>query len=503
MSFILSLDLGTTAIKVALFNNKGDIVALSRKEYSLLTPKPQYVELEVEKYWDAFKEGLNEVMKKVKIDKKGIAAIGISAQGETLILIDKKRKPLRNAIVWLDNRAEIESDKLSKKFSDEDTYKITGQVKFVPTWPASKILWVRENEKDIFRNVYKFLLIEDYFIYRLTGKFVSEGSLLCSTMYWNINTKKWWDEILSYLCVSVEQLPEIMESGEPVDKILPEVATELGLSPNTLIATGALDQAAGAIGVGNIKPGIFSENTGAALAICATVSKPFFDPEMKMPCHYHGLPDTYMAHTFTSGGMVLKWFKDSFCQLESDTSILIGTDVYNLLDEEAQKVNPGCDGLIMLPHLSGAMAPEANPKAKGVFYGFDFSHTKPHFIRSIMEAIACIIKRNIETLEKLNIKVDEIYSLGGGARSDIWNRIKADLIGKPVITTENEEAASLGAAILAGKAANIFKNVSVAVSEMVSTKKKYQPDKENFNVYKKVYRNYIKLYEDLCELFSN
>jgi xylulokinase len=502
MNYILGVDLGTTALKVSLFDEEGKLRALSTKEYRLLTPTTLAVELEVETYWDAFKEGIAEVLKSTKISCEKIKALGISAQGETLILIDKDGKPLRNAIIWLDNRAQKEAETLAKEFGNETSHKITGQVKIVPTWPASKIFWIKHNEKNIFRRVYKYLLIEDYFIYRLTGKFVAEGSLLCSTVYWDITAKKWWNEMLKFLGILPEQLPEVKESAEPVGEILPGVASGIGLSSKTVVATGALDQAAGTIGVGNIRPGIISENTGAALAICATVEKPFFDPQGRMPCHYHGMPDTYMAHTFTSGGMVLKWFRDGFCQTESQTASLAGFDAYDLLGREAEKVPPGSEGLVMLPHLTGAMAPEANPKAKGVFYGFTLRHTKPYFIRAIMEAIACIVKRNIDTLEELGIKVNEIRSLGGGSRSRLWNQIKADLTQRPVLTMKNEEAACLGAAILAGLAVGMFTSLEEACKKMAVVKERFEPNSANFKVYTKTYRNYVKLYEDLCDLFS-
>lgn len=502
MDHILSVDLGTTALKTALFDQEGKLMASSNREYKLLTPTALSVELDVETYWDAFREGVRDVLKLAKVDPQTIKGVGISAQGETLILMGKDGKPLRNAIVWLDNRAQEEASILANEFGNEASYKITGQVKIVPTWPASKIFWIRRNEEDIFNQVYKYLLIEDYFIYRLTGKLVAEGSLLCSTVYWNITTKKWWDDMLTYLGISVEQLPEIKEPGEPVGTILPSVAAELGLSQQMVVATGALDQAAGAIGVGNIKPGIISENTGAALAICTTVDKPFIDSRGEMPCHYHGIPDVYMAHTFTSGGMVLRWFRDSFCQTECQVASLTGFDAYDLLSKEAESIPAGCEGLVMLPHLAGAMAPEANPKAKGVFFGFTLHHTKPYFVRAIMEAIACIVKRNIDTLEGLKIKVNEIRSLGGGARGRLWNQIKADLTQRPVLTMENEEAACLGAAILAGKAVGIFSSLEEACEKMVVVKERFEPNSTNFNIYTKTYENYIELYENLRGLFD-
>jgi xylulokinase len=499
---ILSVDLGTTALKTALLDNGGRVLARATNEYALETPDALSVEVDVETYWQAFKSGVASVLAESKADPAGIRALGLSAQGETLILTDRDGHALRPAIVWLDNRAQGEAEELAAHFGNDTAFTITGQVSIVPTWPASKILWVKRHERAIFDRTAKFLLIEDYFIRRLTGHFVCEGSLITSTVYWDITTKRWWPDMLEYLGVSEDRLPEIRESGEAVGPILPDVASELGLSPDTVVCTGALDQAAGAIGVGNIAPGIFSENTGAALAICATVPRPTFDPGGQMPCHYHGLPNLYMEHTFTSGGMVLRWFRDAFCQPEIAAAKSLGVDSYDLLGQQASEIPPGCEGLVMLPHLQGAMAPEANPKAKGVFYGFTLRHGKAHYIRAIMEAIACIVQRNIAVLNGMGIQVNEIRSLGGGARSRVWNHIKADVTGLPLVTTENEEAACLGAGILAGKAVGMFPSIEQAVSEMVVLKERFQPNPDNAAVYAAMYARYCELYENLRGLFE-
>ncbi|MCI0519398.1 MAG: hypothetical protein L0Z70_03985, partial [Chloroflexi bacterium] len=413
MASILAFDLGTTALKCALHDLNGEVIAKASEEYQLITPDADSVEMEVETYWQAFKSAVARVLKAAQINPAEIKALGVSAQGETLILVDPSGRPLRRAIVWLDNRAQKEADDLGARFTHRHAYEITGQVKLVPTWPAAKILWLKRNEPDVFVRTGKFLLIEDYFIHRLTGEYVCEGSLATSTCYWNFRTRRWWPEMLEDLGVSTTQLPEYRESGEPVGKLRPEVAAELGLSPQTMVCTGALDQACGAIGVGNIKPGIFSENTGAALAICATVSQPVLDPGDQMPCHYHGLPGLYMLHTFTSGGVVLRWFRDEFAAAELLAAKSTGMDAYDLLGMQAASVAPGCEGLVMLPHLQGAMAPEANPKACGAFYGFTLRHGRNHFTRAIMEAVGYIVRRNIEVIERLGVPVSEVRALGG------------------------------------------------------------------------------------------
>jgi xylulokinase len=469
----------------------------------LITPNSLSVEIEAETIWAAYRQGVFEVLKKSRVNKDEIKAIGISAQGETLIPIGKDGKPLRNAVVWLDNRAQEEAEVLSKEFDEDGTsFKITGQVKIVPTWPASKILWIRRKEPDIFRRTSKYLLLEDYLIYRMTGKCVAEGSLLCSTVYWNINTRKWWEEMLEMLEITPDQLPEIRESGEAVGELLTSTASELGLSSRTIVTTGALDQAAGATGVGNIKPGMFSENTGAALAICAPLDNPIFDPQRRMPVHYFVRPASYMAHTFTTGGIVLRWFRDNFCSQEMNVGATTGVDPYDILGKEAEMVAPGCEGLRMLPHLQGAMAPEVNPKARGVFYGFTLRHAKPHFVRAIMESVIFIVRRNMEILEDMGIHVSEIRSLGGGARSRIWKQIEADITQKPVYTMKNKEAACLGAAILAGKAVGLYGSIDEACEKMIRVEERFNPNPANFNTYESSYRNYVQLYDDLCSMFE-
>jgi D-xylulose kinase len=502
MPSILAFDLGTTALKCALHDLNGNVIAKAAEEYQLITPDADSVEMEVETYWQAFKSTVAKVLKESSVNPADIKALGISAQGETLILVDKEGKPLRRAIVWLDNRAQNEADDLGNIFGHRHAFEISGQVKLVPTWPASKILWLKRHEPEVFAKTAKFLLIEDYFLHRLTGEYVCEGSLVTSTCYWDFRTRRWWQEMLSELGISEDQLPEYKESGEPVGKLRPEVAAELGLDPQTVACTGALDQACGAIGVGNIKPGIFSENTGAALAICATVNQPILDPGDQMPCHYHGLPGLYMLHTFTSGGIVMRWFRDEFAGIELQTAKATGMDAYDLMGMEAANVTPGCEGLVMLPHLQGAMAPEANPKASGVFYGFTLRHGRNHFTRAIMESVGFIVRRNIEVIEGLGVPVNEVRALGGGARSRIWKQMEADIIGRPVLTTANEEAATLGAAILAGKAVGLYSGVEEAAGRMIQVKERFEPNPDNRAVYDESFRTYVKLYEALCPLFE-
>lgn len=502
MRLLIGLDIGTTAMKVALYDDKGTLLAVSTQEYSLITPQINIVEETESVYWNAFKEGVEDIKAQYQIDDGAQIAMAISAQGETLFFLDEEGKSLRNAIVWMDNRAEEEAGMLRQHFGNEKCYQVTGQVSFEPCWPASKILWVRKHEPKVFAKTRKFVLIEDYFIYRLTGKYVTEGSLVCSSTYWDIIKKEYWPEMLEFLQITEDQLPEVRESAETVGTILPEMAKELGLGTNVTVCTGALDQAAGAIGAGNIHEGMFSETIGAALAICVPVSKPVFDPAGKMPLHYFPLPNTYMIHTFTNGGMTLRWFRDKFCQVEQEAQVAGLGDAYDMISLEASKISAGSDGLMMLPHLAGSLAPDVNAKAKGVWFGFTLQHERAHFMRALMESLGYILKRNIEALRNMGIEVNEIRSLGGGSKSTVWNQIKADINQVTLETVQTKEAATLGAAILAGTAVGFFENVESAVENMVKVKERIAPDSTNRVVYEKGYHMYRKLMDDLKPCFN-
>ncbi len=502
MKYLLGLDAGTTAIKGVLFNEEGKSIAKGIYEYNLETPKSDFVELNPYIYWEATKKVIKQILGKSKVEPKKIKALAISSQGETLVCIDKEGNPLRKAIVWLDNRSKREAEIIRKEFGVKKTYQVTGQPEIISTWPATKILWIRRNEHSIFKKVFKYLLVEDWLAYKFTGRFVTEGSVASSSLIFNIRERKWWDDILKFIGISSDSLPTLMESGKIVSRLSERAVKETGLSASTLVVTGAFDHAAGSIGAGNIKPGIITEMTGGALAICATIKRPIFDPQGRVPCQYHAVRNRYFLLPWSqTAGMVLKWFRDEFCQEEVKLAKKKRTDVYDILTGKAEKIAPGSEGLIMLPHLSGAACPEFNPSAKGVYFGISLNHTKAHFIRSIMEAIAYMLKGNIKLLENLGIKVKEIRSLGGGAKSKLWCQIKADTIQKPVITLKEPESACLGAAILAGIGSKVFKNFEEATEKMVKLKERVFPQSGNFKVYEKNYQRYLHIYQNLKSSF--
>lgn len=500
---LIGVDLGTTAIKCAAYEEDGTLAASATREYSLLTPMPNVVEVHPSTYWSEFTAAMHELLGQPGIDAARVVALGISAQGETLIPLSADGAPAYNAIVWLDGRATDESEELADRFDAWQFYEVTGQPAMLPTWPAAKILWLARHEERTFEQVARFLLIEDYFLWRLTGEYVGEGSLLTSTCYWDFRTKQWWPEMLEALGIDESRLPAIVEPGTAVGKLLPAAARELGLPGSTIACTGALDQACGAIGVGTVGPGRFSENTGAAVALCATIDSARLDPSMRLPCHYHGAPDTYMFHTFTSGGVVLRWFRDRFAEAERAVAASLGLDAYDLLAQEAETIAAGAEGLVMIPHLQGAMAPESNANARGAVVGLSLRHGRAHMTRAILESIAFVVRRNIEVLEDLNVAVPEIRALGGGARSPLWKQIEADVTKRPVLTTRQPDAATLGAAILAGVGLGRYSSAQEAAESMVQIDATFEPRPELAELYDETYAIYTQTYDSLCPVFDS
>lgn len=456
---LLGADFGTTSVKAVLFDEKLTELAESTEDYTVKT-SGNIVELEAEKYWELLKNAIVSTGKEHKID-----AIAIDTQCETLILTDEDGNPVRDAIVWLDNRAEDEAREIEAHFGRKKVYEVTGQPEITATWPASKLLWVKKNEPEIWAKTKKIFLLEDYLLYKLTGKFVTEKTLQSSTIYFDINNSCYWDEMLDFIGVDKAQLPQLMGSGEYV-----------GEYEGIKVVTSAMDQVAGAIGAGVIEKGICSVMTGTTMAIyLPTDSVPEYKEDSFVPCHYSFDGSYALLSWSPTAGMALKWFKEAFL---SEVS-------FRQLDEMAEKVPVGSDGVTFLPYLCGSTMPKYNPDARGSFTGLTPEHTPAHFVRSIMESVACMLRSN---LDYLKTDIEEIRVMGGGAKSPLWCNMKADITKKRLITLKNKETACLGAAILAGVGAGAFASVKDACG-MIETDKVYTPQG---NDYSKVYENFEK-----------
>lgn len=433
----MGIDMGTTSVKAAVFDENLNEITASSADYTL-DAHADIVEFDGEKYWEIVKDEIDKIKKETEID-----ALSVDTQCETLILTDENGNPVRPAIVWLDNRATEEARIIEEHFGRKKVYEITGQPEVTATWPACKLLWVKRNEPDVWAKTKKVFLLEDYILYKMTGKFVTEKTLQSSTIYFDIHKGAWWDEMLEFVGVSEEMLPELHSS-----------AVLVGEYDGIKVTTGAMDQVAGAIGAGVVKKGIVSEMTGTTMVIfMPSDTVPEYNEKSIVPCHYN-YDDKYCLLSWSpTAGMALKWFKNALCENFS----------FRELDEMVEKIPAGSDGVTFLPYLCGSTMPKYNPDARGSFTGLTTEHTRAHFARSVMEAVSCMLKSN---LDYLGLDVNEIRAMGGGANSPLWCQMKADMTGKKLVTLKNKETACLGSAILAGVGTGVFKSVEEAAQKI-------------------------------------
>lgn len=497
-SFVIGIDVGTTSIKGMLMDGTGGIVAFAKQEYSLDTGEGGICELDAEVYRKITCLIIRKLISDSNVDRENIVGLAFSGQGETLIVVDSDGKPLRKAIVWPDTRSGEEADDIKKRFDKQQMMNITGQPEILPMWPATRILWLKKNEPDIFDRAAKYLLVEDFLLFRLTGKYCTEHSLSSSTLYFDISQKKWWQEMLDFMGITEKQLPTLYPSGKVIGTLTSEAAREAGLCETTRCVTGAYDHPAGAIGSGNIYPGDATLAIGASMAICIALDKPVSDCSMNLPCQCHAIDGLYFLLPYEpTAGMVLKWFKDIFGQTEMQEAERNGEDAYDLLTRYAEKVPAGSDGLIVLPYLAGTGSPEFNPKVKGVFAGITMGMHKGHFVRAIIESVSLMIRHNLEAMRNKGIDVKVIHILGGASKSNLWNQVLADVTGLSVITLRNAENSVMGACLLAAVGTGVFGDIKTACRASVKTNSRFDPDMSKRRLYNDMYAKYVNLYRSL------
>ena len=462
----LGIDIGTTSMKAAVFDKDGNRLALKNIDYTLDTDSTTgFIEFEATKYVDMCKSVIADLTEECgQID-----ALSIDTQGETLIFTDEGGVPLYPAIVWLDNRAVDEADAIKAKFGNELVYNVTGQPEITAGWPASKVLWMKNHEPEVFSKIKKIFMLEDYILYSLSGNFVTEPTIQSSTIYYDVVKGGWWQDMLDFIGIDDSKLPTVVKS-----------ASYVGEYEGIKVVSGMLDQIAGTLGAGVSDETRISEMTGTIMAICVMTDKmPKYNPDSIIPCHLHAVDGKYCLILWSStAGMALKWFKNNFAENMS----------FKELDELAEKITPGSDGLTMLPYFTGSTMPKYNPDARASFSGLNLSHTRAHFARAIMEAIAFTLKQNLEYVGEDAIK--EIRITGGGASSPLWSTIKSDVTGKVLKTLSESETACLGSALAAAVGVGEFASLKEAVDSVVKVKRTYEPTGAD---YTKAYEAYCKL----------
>ena len=500
---ILTFDIGTTAVKASLFDESLSCLASASDEYRLLTERSGEVELDPETYWRGMKSCVARLLEMRPEARDAVRGIGITTQGETLIPVDERGRALRRAIVWLDGRAAQEGARIRSLFGEAEFYARTGIPDCNGLCPVSKLLWLKDREGELYRATRKFLLLEDYVIFRLTGRFVTEKSLLSTTGYFDIAEDRLWDGMLSRIGVDAGKIPEALECGSVVGTILPGVAEELGLGPGASVVTCAMDQTAGAVGADNIEAGCMAETTGTALSIAVSCRSPDLRHPSRLTVYRHAFKGGYLYMPICmTAGIVLKWFKDEFCPDLIAEAAQKGASVYDLMSEEAGTAPAGSSGLLLLPYFAGVTQPDNNPAAKGVFFGVGLDTKRRQFIRAIFESVAFMLRENLELLESVTgQRVETIRSLGGGSKSGLWSQIKADVTGKTITTMAESECASLGAAILVAVALGRYPSLAAAARISNGAKASYSPSPEGQAAYGKGYVRYKALYALVKDFF--
>lgn len=502
MRYILGVDIGTTAIKATVIGEDGNVYGNKASEYPLTTLPTGEVEAPLALYEEAFESAIKGAAADAAVDKKDIKCLGFSSTAETCVFLDENNEPLYNVIAWMDTRGIKEAEYLSEHFAKTDIIAKVGFDDFYAIHPVSKVLAVKNKYPDVFEKTRMFAGIKDYFIYELTGRYVTDHSLVSDDGYFDITNRCYWKEVLDFVGMDERYLPELAQPGTELGTITPAAAEKYGLDAETKINLGAFDQGCGAIGAGNIKPGVASESTGSALVTVSTIEELSPDSTGTVPTLCSGVPDKYMYQPYCTGSMIMKWYRDAFCEQEKAIEEETGLNAYTQMDEMVKQTPPGADGLIMLPYFQGSGIPELNENAQGVYYGVSASHTRGHFIRAIMEGLAIALKRMLECEMELGAEITEIRSLGGGAKSKVWCQIKADILGIPVkVLANSENTPCMGAAILAGVANGIWPSIEEAAEQFVSVKETYYPNPDNAAVYAKTYAKYVEITKALDPTF--
>lgn len=505
MQYLLGIDVGTSGTKTAIFAEDGRLVASATVEYPLCQPHEGWAEQNPEDWWGAVVESIRRALAKAK-DAAGVlpdevAGIGLSGQMHGAVLLDAKGAVIRPAIIWCDQRSVDQCAWIDRTVGTGKVIELTANPA-LPNFQATKVLWVRDNEPENYARIAKVLLPKDYIRFRLTGEFATEVSDASGTLYLDVASRKWSDEMLSALEVPKSWLPEVFESPVVSGRITAEAAGLTGLRAGTPVVGGGGDQAAGAVGNGIVEEGIVSSTIGTSGVVFAFTPDIKADRLGRLHSFCHAVPGKWhvMGVTQAAGGS-MQWLRNNLGMAEVEVARLSGRDPYEYLTAEAEAVPPGAEGLVFLPYLMGERTPHLDPKAKGVFFGLTSRHTKAHMVRALMEGVTFSLKDCLALIEDLGIKVSEVRASGGGARSKLWREMQADVFGKTITVVSSAEGPAFGVALLAGVGVGIYPSVEEACRRAIKTLDVVSPNSAHREAYLKAYDVYRRLYPALRDIF--
>lgn len=487
---LLGIDIGTSACKVAVFDENGEVLAQSNQPYKVYYPKNGWAEQDADEWWNAITDGIHDVLSGGKVLAEDIAGIGVDGQSWSAIPVDRDGKALERTPIWMDTRARDICEEVKERVGEDEIFGVAGN-DFLPSYSTPKLLWFKKNRPEIFKKTFKFLQSNSYIVFKLTGQMSQDMSQGYGLHFFNMQTLKYDESLAERLGLSVELVPELYYCDDIVGQVTEEAAKVTGLKKGTPVVAGGLDAASGTLGAGVYKTGDTQEQGGQAggMSICTDRAL----SHKKLILSAHVVRDKWLLQGGSvGGGGTLKWFKQEF-----------GEDLsFDDLTSLAGEIPAGSDGVVFLPYMSGERSPIWDPDAKGVYYGLSFDKTKGHFIRATLEGVAYSLEHNLRTAYETGVEVDKMNAMGGAANSALWTQIKADVTGKTIQVPASDTASTLGAAIMAGVGCGVFKDYEDAVNKTIEIKKVYEPDAKRHEIYKKYIELYLELYEDLKETFK-
>jgi xylulokinase len=492
MATLLGLDVGTTGCKAVLFDEDGLLLASASREYPVELPRPSWAEQDIERVWWLAIEAMREA---IAIAGTGeVAAIGLSVHGEAVTPVDAAGQPMRPTILGMDTRTDAQNAWLREHVGGETLFGRTGMpIHTINTLP--KLLWLREHEPDVWARASRFVLVEDFLVGRMTGRWVVSECLASRTQMVDLATGRWDVGILELLALDKARLSAIAPSGEAVGELSAELTAALGLQRRPVVVSGGHDQACGALGVGLTEAGLASVSTGTAEVVEVALASPVVSPPLyggNISVYRHVVPGLYLAMTLNhSGGLALRWFRDAFCEPQVQRAAAEGLDAYDVILEGGAD---GPSGLLVLPHFSGAGTPTFDTASRGAILGLTFATTRADVARAIVEGLTYELRLNLDLLRAGGVAIDVLRAIGGGARSRPWLQLKADVTGIPVVTPQVTEAAALGAALLAGAGAGLFASVPDAAQRFLRLTRTYTPDPARHAAYTRQYELYREVY---------
>jgi xylulokinase len=494
MSHVLGLDVSTTATKAVVLDAEGAVHTGASPEYPFETPRPLWSEQDPRIWWDGAVHAIRTVLAASGIRGADVEAVGLAGQMHGLVALGSDDRVLRPAILWNDQRTEIECDLIRETIGRERLIATTGN-DALPGFTAPKLLWVRRNEPDVWSRIAHILLPKDFVRFRLTGDRAVDRADGSGTLLFHLAARDWSDEVFEALGIEGAWLPRTYEGTETTGSISAEAAQATGLRTGTPVVAGGGDQAAAAVSVGAIEPGVVSISLGTSGVVFASTDGPLIDAEGRLHSFCHAVPGRWhVMGVMLSAAGSLRWFRDALAP---------GVEFPALVDE-ANDVPAGSDGLLFLPYLSGERTPHPDPLARGAFIGLTTQHGRPHMTRSVLEGVAFGLRDSLELMRSVGVGgSEEIRTTGGGSRSPLWRRILADILEASVVTTTLSEGAAHGAAMLAAAGTGWFPTVEAACRQMVVLGERVDPSPAAADVYRERYRRFRSLYPALAPTFHS